>query len=182
MSTDPGFGTAFTVTDLNAAIEFKFPVAPVLLVQSSRNIRSAGLGGPLDVAIPGVYDFRVTVLDGDTALGRPGVGTDDAQPLGQRALAAPAPAPRGRRHTWCGRCWSPTRSPASRPRIDKRSDTCQGIGVRTGRSDNARLARRHNQCLAPTEVRLSRNPCWESCITCTNWPHHRPFRSFAPYT
>ncbi len=69
-STDPGFGTAFTVTDLNAAIDFNFPAAPVLLVQSSQNIGSAGLGGPLDVTIPGVYDFRLTVLDGDTALAR----------------------------------------------------------------------------------------------------------------
>ncbi len=70
MSTDPGFGTAFTVTDLNAAIDFDFPAAPVLLVQSSQNIGSAGLGGPLDVTIPGAYDFRLTVLDGDTALAR----------------------------------------------------------------------------------------------------------------
>ncbi len=68
MSTDPGFGTAFTVTDLNAAFDFNFPAAPVLLVQSSQNVGSAGLGGPLDVTIPGVYDFRLT--DGDTALAR----------------------------------------------------------------------------------------------------------------
>ncbi len=70
VSTDSGFGTAFTVTDLNAAIDFNFPAAPALLVQSSQNIGSAGLGGPLDVTIPGVYDFRLTVQDGDNALAR----------------------------------------------------------------------------------------------------------------
>ncbi len=55
------------------------------------------MGGPLDVTIPGVYDCRLTVLDGDTppartAMGdrRPGVGTDDTLLLGvQRAPAPP---------------------------------------------------------------------------------------------
>lgn len=31
------------------------------------------MGGPLDVTIPGVYDFRLTVLDSDTALARTGM-------------------------------------------------------------------------------------------------------------
>lgn len=65
LDTDPSFATSFVATDLNAAATAGGVGSgdPIVLLQSSQNIGFGVFGGPLDPNVPGVYDFRLTVID-----------------------------------------------------------------------------------------------------------------------